>query len=78
MNVYDTSVTRRHFAITPHDTNEVPPCRAIFVGGTGSDVTIIDIQGNTVTYEGISGILPVSPTIIKATGTTATNIIGLV
>ena len=78
MTVYDTSAARKHVVITPHDTNPAPYCRAIFVGGTGSDITIVDSQGVEATYVGVVGVLPMIPYIIKATGTTATNIIGLV
>ena len=76
--VYDVSVSRKHVVITPHDTNPAPYCRPLFIGGTGSNVTIVDSQGVEATYEGVTGVLPVIPYIVKATGTTATNIIGLI
>ena len=77
-NIYSTSPANVHIEIIPHDTNEVPKCRALFVGNGGGDVTIVDRKGTELTYIGVDGILPVMPTIVMATGTTATNIIGFV
>jgi hypothetical protein len=51
------------FAITPHDTNALSePIRGLYVGVAG-DVTV--------------RILPIRVTHIRATGTTATTMLGL-
>lgn len=67
-------------AITPSDTNTFTNAyRSIFVG-VGGDVVLTDIEGNTVTFKNVpSGtILKVQPVEVHATGTTATDIVGLV
>ena len=74
--IYDTSPARRHIVITPHDTDPVPTCRALYVGG--GNVAIIDKDGVEAIYVDVTGVLPIMPTIVKASGTTATNIIGLI
>ena len=76
--LYDTSPARKHVEITPHDTNRAPYCRALFIGGVGGDVVIVDSEGVELTYTGVTGVLPMIPYLVKSTGTTATNIIGLV
>lgn len=67
------------FAITPHDTNGLQAyTRSIYVGG-GGDVKVEMSDGTVVTfYDVIAGsILPVTARIVWATGTTATNLVGL-
>jgi len=76
--LYDTTPARKHVVITPHDTNLAPACKALFVGNGGGDVAIIDKDGVEAIYVGVNGILPMMPYIVKSTGTTATNIIGLI
>lgn len=67
----------RHFSVTPNDSADLAVLpRSIFVGGAG-DVAIVDADGVEVTYVGLSGMLPFRPTRIKATGTTATGIVGI-
>lgn len=77
------SPARSSFAITPHDTNEVNPGgfqpRAIYVGVMG-DITMSlfgDGGVDTVWQAVPIGILPVHPKFIRATGTTASGIVGL-
>lgn len=68
------------FAITPHDTNYLPQVtRAIYVGVTG-DVVIKCREGAAVTFVGVPAgmILPVKAEQVKATGTTADSLVGLV
>lgn len=67
-------------AITPSDTVDLANItRGIYVGGAG-DITI-NFQGSETAVlfaavpQGI--ILPVRATRVKATGTTATNLVGL-
>lgn len=67
------------FAITPHNTNPLAvSTRGIYVGGAG-DVSLTTVEGNDVTFMGclIGTVLPVRAKIVKSTGTTATNLIGL-
>ena len=60
--------------ITPHDTNvQTNVCRAIYIGGAGNlKVTMLD--GGVVTFTGLTvgSLLPVRPSLIWSTGTTAT------
>ena len=70
----------RGVAITPHDSNSQPglPCRALFVGGAGA-LAVIDGSGAAVTLTGVVAgtVLPLEVSRVKATGTTATNIVAL-
>lgn len=63
--------------ITPHDTNP-NVFNAIYVGGTGN-ITLIDLAGNSVLISAIPAgtILPIACTLVMATGTTATLLVGL-
>lgn len=66
-------------AITPHDTNDLAyDIRAIYVGGAG-DIALITTGGSAVTLSAVpaGSILPIRASRIKATGTTATLIVGL-
>ena len=68
------------FAITPDDNSDLlEVARALYVGG-GGDVALITKEGNSVTFVGVSAgqILPVRVKRALLTGTTATNIVGLV
>lgn len=62
--------------VTPADGTAVD-FASLYVGGAGN-VTVIS-GGNTVTFVGVLAgtILPVQVTQVRATGTTATSIIGL-
>lgn len=66
------------FEITPDDGTELAQIpRALFIG-IGGDLVLTDAGGNDSTFKVISGqILPVRPTFVKATGTTATDIVGI-
>lgn len=64
--------------VSPSDTNTLNFTRGLYVGGAGNlAVTMKD--GTTVTFTGVTAgqILPVSVTQVKATGTTATNIVAV-
>lgn len=71
------SPASKHFSITPSDAVDlaIKP-RAIFVGVEG-DVVIVDAGGVEVTYTNLSGLYPFRAVRIKATGTTATGIVGI-
>lgn len=68
-------------AITPSDSTDLTTAvRSIYVG-VGGDVCVIDTAGNTVTHVGApqgSYLGPFTVARVKATGTTATNLIGYV
>lgn len=71
---------REAFGITPHATNEVDPLpKAIFVG-TGGNITLraADSSADIVFKNVASGqILDVRARYVRASGTTATDIVGL-
>lgn len=65
-------------AITPSDSVDLPYIsRSIYVGGAG-DVVLITKNGQEVTFSGHPvGYIPVRALRVKATGTTATNLVNL-
>jgi hypothetical protein len=68
------------FAITPSDSADlVVAARSIYIGGDG-DVSLITTGGTTLTFTGLLAgtILPVRAQRVRVTGTTASNLIGLV
>lgn len=64
-------------AITPSDS-AAQSYRAIYVGGAGN-VAVVTEGGDSVTFTAppVGTIIPVSVTQVKATGTTATLLVGL-
>lgn len=70
----------RHLTVVPNDATRLAKgiCDSIYVGGTG-DVTIIDLEGTTVTFKAVpvGTTLRVRAAIIKATLTTATLMIAM-
>ena len=65
--------------ITPSDSVALPfRCKAIYVGGAG-DVAVFAKDGVTsVTFKAVPlGILWIRASYVKATGTTATNLLAL-
>ena len=71
---------RRAFAITPHATNEIDPLpKAIYVG-TGGHVTLRAADGTAdVVFRNVASgqILDVRARHVRASGTTAADIVGL-
>jgi hypothetical protein len=68
------------FAITASDSTDLTKStRSIYVGGSGN-IKLTTVDGSTVTFNGaIAGsILPIRAKRIFSTGTTATNLIGLI
>ena len=55
------------------------PIRGLYVGVSG-DVAIVDMMDNDITLEGLAAgvIHPIACKQVKATGTTATGILGVV
>jgi len=67
------------FAITPNDGADLTRTpRSIYVGGAGN-IALITSKGTTVTFTGLAAgsVLPIRANRVLATGTTATNLIGL-
>ena len=67
------------FAIAPSDgTPLAETTRALYVGGTG-DLTLVLAGGTELAFANVpaGALLPVRATAVKATGTTATNLVGL-
>jgi hypothetical protein len=70
-------VARDHFDVTPHDTNS-QIADALYVGVAGT-VRCVSANGRTANYTVLAGgQVPTKVTIVKATGTTATGIVGLI
>lgn len=70
--------SRAPYAITPDDATELPRIpKGIYVG-TGGDVTLRGVEGDTdVTYRNLpnASYILVRARFIRATGTTATDLI---
>ena len=65
--------------ISPHATNPLPNfTRAIYVGGSG-DLACEMVSGEVVTFVGLiaGAVYPFRVQKVFATGTTATNLVGL-
>ena len=66
------------FSIIPSDSSDLTQeTRALYVGGAG-DLAVVMASGQTVTFAVPAGsLLPVRVDRVKATGTTATDLLGL-
>lgn len=74
---YDSVPSRSGFVVTPDDETEFRRTKGIWVGGAGNmAVTMAD--GTAFMISGIQAgsLLPISVTQVRATGTTATLIVG--
>lgn len=70
---------QKAFIITPHDTNAQPTMTGFYVGGAGS-VTLRAVNSAAdvvITAPPVGSILPIRAAYIRATGTTATLLVGL-
>jgi hypothetical protein len=68
------------FAVTPHDsTSFTSRARTLYVGTTGN-VTIVNADGTTCLFSNVpaGAFIPAECIRVNATGTTASNIVGLV
>lgn len=66
-------------AITPNDSTDLTnSTRALWIGGAGN-VKVDTVGGDTVTLVGalVGTIIPIRAKRVYATGTTATNLVGL-
>jgi hypothetical protein len=74
-----THPAARASAVTPSDGADLPfVARSLYVGGAGN-VALVTIGGDTVTFVGVpaGGYVLAACTRVRATGTTATNILAL-
>lgn len=68
------------FDITPsNSTNFNIMARAIYVG-TGGDISLVTSRGNTVVFTAVpqGTVLPVVALRVNSTGTTASNLVGII
>lgn len=68
-------------AVTPADGSDLPsgPCKSLYVGGAGNIVVHMAGDDAQVTFVGVvaGSILPIQVARVRATSTTATNIVAL-
>lgn len=64
--------------VTPNDSLRLSNSGILYVGGAGN-VSVITQAGNTVTFNDVKSgtFLPVQISFVRATGTTATNLLVL-
>jgi hypothetical protein len=70
---------RTALAVTPSDSADLTLiARALYVGGAGN-LSVDTVGGDTVSFVGVQAgsFLPVRVRRVRATGTTATNIVAL-
>lgn len=70
---------RHVFTIVPDDTTSLSPVpKALFVGGAGT-LTLrgVDSDEDVTLFVQAGQMLPVRPSFVRSTGTTATGIVGL-
>lgn len=75
----DTSPIRAGEAVTPSNTEELPQAvRALYVG-TGGDLAIETVDGSDLTFIAVTAgsIYPFKAKKVKATGTTASDIVAI-
>ncbi len=81
---YDGSVDLKHFshaaAVTPNDGTDLPmgQCLSLYIGGAGN-VALDTPTASNVVFVGLAvgTVLNVAATRVRATGTTATNLVAL-
>ncbi|ODT76277.1 spike base protein, RCAP_Rcc01079 family [Devosia sp.] len=74
------SPAQHGFAATPSNSADLPEVtRALYVGGAGA-VAVILASGAELSFAGVASgtILPLRVRRLKASGTTASNVVGLV
>lgn len=79
-NSANLAVARDAFAITPSDTvGFTASARGVYVG-VGGTVIVRTPRNTVITFLNVpqGAVLPVECTRVNATGTTATNLVGLV
>lgn len=72
--------SRTPFAVIPHDSNELSVLPKALYIGTGGDVVLRGVDGTTdVTFRNVGDgqIIDVRARYVRATGTSASDIVGL-
>lgn len=75
-----TSPAHHALALTPNDDTDLSngATRGIYVGVSGDIVAILCPGTTAVTFKSVPvGVLPIEASRVKATGTTATNLLAL-
>ena len=70
----------RCFAVTPSDVSDLPLATKALYVGTGGDVTLLSVNGSEdVTFRNLpdAAIIDVRVRAVRATGTTAADIVAL-
>lgn len=71
---------RAPFAVTPHDTNALPAVPKALYIGTGGAVTLRGVDGSAdVLFKNVASgqVIDVRAAYVRATGTTAADIVAL-
>ena len=74
------SPSASYFAVTPNDTTDLANyARSLYVGGAGTVVVDSPAGDTTISFVGVAAgtILPICVKRVRATNTTATNIVAL-
>ena len=66
-------------SVTPDDNADLPTLQAALYVGTSGDVTVVDGEGNEVTFQNVrdGSWMPIRVNRVKATGTNATGIVAV-
>ena len=65
-------------AVTPHDTNVLPNIpKALWIGTAGNISIVANDDSTPVLLKNVQGLLPVRAKIVRATGTTAADIVAM-
>ena len=73
-----TEAAAESAVITPHDTTTIQPMRGIYVGVSGNIYIKHSADSAIVPYLNVPvGILPVTCVIVRATNTTATDMVAM-
>lgn len=75
----DLGPSRRPYAVNPSDTVALEPTPKALYVGTGGTVVLRGTDGDDVTFKNVASgqVLDVRAKLVKATGTTAADIVAL-
>ena len=75
-----SSPARQAFAIAPSATDDLPMITQAIYVGTGGDIALVTKDGDAVTFKAVpqGSVLPVRARAVRAAGTTAADLVGLV
>lgn len=78
MQKFSVSSNSKATAVVPSDTTVIPATKGLYVGVAG-DVSVVMADGSAITFKALAAgvIHKLSVTEVKATGTTATDIVAL-